>query len=287
MQGAQVLRMYIETPAGDRFEADIPCLTKVGQVAGDFFESMGWPTSDRHGRGQRAVVELVDPRNPDNTKRLSSDKGVCESGLREGDTLRILPESQAGSVDHHARVAALRLDYNEMQLLSRQNPKITFTVNRQEAPDLYDVTLRYRSFVELVPGESEPRKGNEHRVEILLSAHYPRRAPIVIWKTPIFHPNISRTGGVCLGALMERWLPGMGLARLVRMLIEMVEWRNFLAVPFCENPEAADWASKEDNWPFIEGIGGYPLQGPIKEYMDRLDRTNYVPITFKRVLENS
>src|ERR1700736_4620472 len=93
MADEEILRIYIQTPSGDRFEADIPCMVKVGQVAGDFFEAQGWPTSDRHGRGQKAVVELVDPGNPDNTKRLSSDKGICESGLRNGDTLRIIPES--------------------------------------------------------------------------------------------------------------------------------------------------------------------------------------------------
>lgn len=286
MADEEVLRIFIETPAGDRFEADIPCMAKIGQVAGDFFEAMGWPTEDRGGRAQRAVVELVDPGSPDNTKRLNSDRGLCESGLRNGDTLRIIPESRAGSVDYHDRLAALRLDYNEMQNLARQNPKITFTVNRTQAPDLYELTLHHTSFVEWAPGMDEPRKGDKHRVDIMLNSQYPRRAPIVIWKTPIFHPNISKSGGVCLGVLMERYLPGMGLARLVRMLIEMVEWRNFLAVEQAENPEAAKWAAVAENWPIIESIGGHPLQGPIKEYLERLDRTNYEPITFRRVSQN-
>src|SRR5262249_20234962 len=154
------------------------------------FQSQGWPLEDRYGRGQRAVVELVDPENPDNTTRLNSNRGICESGLKDGDVLRIIPESRAGAVDQRARLAALTMEYNEMRTLSQQNPQITFVVNRTQAPDLYTVTLCYTSFVELFPHESEPRKANQHRVEIMLNAEYPRRAPIVTWQTPIFQPNI-------------------------------------------------------------------------------------------------
>ncbi|HEY4383501.1 MAG TPA: ubiquitin-conjugating enzyme E2 [Ktedonobacteraceae bacterium] len=289
MADAQTLRIYIETPTGDRFEADIPCQTKISEVAAEFFDAQGWPTDDRRrpGLGQRAVIDLVDPRNPDNTKRLNSDRDICNSGLRDGDTLRISPESRAGAVDYHARLAALTMDYNEMQALSEQNPLITFTVNLTQAPDLYTLALHYKSFIDLFPQESEPRTNDPekepHRVEIILDAQYPRRAPLVLWQTPIFHPNISPLDGtVCLGALKEHYMPGMGLARLVRMLVEIVQWRNFDAYN-AFNPKAAEWATSIENWPAIEGIGGHPLQGPIQQYIDQLNRSRRPRITFKRL----
>jgi ubiquitin-protein ligase len=182
------------------------------------------------------------------------------------------------------------MDYNEMQALSEQNPQITFTVNRMQAPDLYTLTLHYTSFVELLPHENEPRKANKHRVEIMLGAKYPRHAPIVTWQTPIFHPNIIQSDGVilqsggtvCLGALHERYLPGMGLARLVHMLIEMIQWRNFDAYSSI-NPKAAEWAARDESKSAIETIGGHPLLGPIEEYIKQLDRAVYPPIIFRRL----
>lgn len=288
------MKIFVETPSGDRFEADVPCGTKVSQIAVDFFESQGWPLEDRRGHGQRAVVERVNPKNPDDTKRLNSDNDICESGLDDGVTLRIIPESRAGSVDQRARLTSLTMDYNEMQALSQQNPLVTFTVNRTQAPDLYNLALHYTSFIELVPPESEPRKNDPeagpHRVEIMLGSQYPRRAPIVTWQTPIFHPNILQSGRdilqsggtVCLGALHERYLPGMGLARLVRMLIEMVQWRNFDTYSAI-NPQAAEWGAKVENWSIIKSIGGNPLQGPIQDYIKQLDRAKHPPIKFTRL----
>ena len=173
-----------------------------------------------------------------------------------------------------------------MQALSRQNPEITFTVNRAQAPDFYTLALHYTSFIELLPNEGEPHKNNKthpHRVEITLDAQYPRRAPIVAWKTPIFHPNIRQSdGAVCLGELQERYLPGMGLARLVRMLVDMLLWRNFDTYSAI-NKEAAEWGTKTENRPAIEAIGGYPLQGPIEEYIRQLDRDKHLPIIFRRL----
>jgi len=282
-QNGRIVRIYIETPSGDRFEADIPCEVKISQVTVDFFESQGWPLEDRRGQGQRAVVELVDPQNPDNTKRLNSNWGICESGLRDGDTLRIIPESRAGAVDQRTRLAALTMDYNEMQALSRQNPQITFTVNRIQAPDLYILTLHYTSFAELLPHDNEPHKTDQHRVEIMLGAQYPRRAPIVTWQTPIFHPNIRVSdGAVCQEALQERYFPGTGLARLVRMLVEMVQWRNFDTYSAI-NPQAAEWGAKVENWSTIEKIGGHPFQGPIEEYVRLLDRATHTPMIFRQL----
>src|SRR5438552_3489204 len=139
MMEERVLRIFVEAPSGERFEADIPCQTKVSKMAADFFESQSWPLQDRRGRGQRAVVELVNSENPDDTKRLNSDMDICESGIRDGDTLRVFPESIAGAVDQRARLMALTADYSDMQALCKQNSQITFIANRTQAPDRYEV----------------------------------------------------------------------------------------------------------------------------------------------------
>jgi hypothetical protein len=92
----QSIRLFVESPKGVRFECDIPVTTTLRQLCIKFFEYMGWPIEDCEGRGLRGVVELVDPDEPENTKRLSSDQTVEEAGLWDGAVLRIFPESIAG-----------------------------------------------------------------------------------------------------------------------------------------------------------------------------------------------
>lgn len=276
--------IYVENMSRERFEAKVPCGSKLSKVAGDFFESQAWPLQDHRGRGQRAVVELVNPKDADDTKRLNGDDDICEAGVEDGDTLRIFPESIAGeSVDQRARLNALIADHKDMQHLSQRNPRVTFETNRHRAPDLYTVTFHYRSFVRWVPGQREPDIADEHEAEIVLGAAYPRRAPVVTWQTPIFHPNIEQPhGAVCLGVLRERYLPSLGLARIVRQLAEMVQWRNFDAFnPF--NRDAARWASNMDNWRYIEALGGHPIQGPIEQLLKQMEGSEQEPIAFRRI----
>ncbi len=281
--GNGIVRVFVQAPSGERFEADIPRDVKLSKLAADFFEARGWPLQDRRGRGQRAVVELVDPHDPENTKRLNGDLDVEDAGIQEGDPLRIFPESIAGAVDQRARLTALIADQKDMEALSARNPRITFTANRSHAPDCYEITLHYSSFVEWYTGMAQPRRAEQHEIEIILGADYPRRAPIVRWRTPIFHPNIRQTdGAVCLGALGDSYLPGLGLARLVQMLAEMAQWRNFDAYS-AFNQRAAEWAADMDNWPYIEEIGGHPLQGPVEQLIDMFNRIQRKPITFRRV----
>lgn len=90
------IRIYVESTDGERFEADVPIDTRISTLAADFFESLGWPTRDSHGRSQRAVVELVNTENPERTKRLRGDYTVESAGLWDGAIVRIFPESIAG-----------------------------------------------------------------------------------------------------------------------------------------------------------------------------------------------
>jgi ubiquitin-protein ligase len=241
----------------------------VSRVAADFFDARGWPTSDAKERNQRAVVELVDPENPDRTKRLRSEQSVDDAGLWDGAILRIFPESIAGRVGQRARMRALIADHRDMEDLASQHPDISFKANMSHAPFEYTVTFTCESFVGLADDGETPSIDDEHQVQITLGAHYPRRAPRVKWLTDIFHPNIDpETGEVCLGVLMDRYLPKMGLRRIVVMLLEMLQWRNFDLHGVLNN-RAAEWASDvENHWQYIEQVGGYPFQRPIHELQE-------------------
>jgi ubiquitin-protein ligase len=64
------------------------------------------------------------------------------------------------------------------------------------------------------------------------------------WLTPIWHPNINHlNGSVCIDAAW--WTASRSLDRLVVMLGEMLEYKNFhddpTKPPFPWDPEAARW----------------------------------------------
>jgi hypothetical protein len=81
-------------------------------------------------------------------------------------------------------------------------------------------------------------------VEIYLHSQYPQRWPGMKWITPIWHPNINHLNGtVCIDAAW--WTASRSLDRLVLMIGEMVQYKNYhddpTQPPFPWDPEAARW----------------------------------------------
>ena len=72
------------------------------------------------------------------------------------------------------------------------------------------------------------------RVEISLGASYPRSMPEIRWITPVFHPNISEIGTVCLGGYGTHWVPSLHLDDLCGML-----WDRFAALITARRPSGA------------------------------------------------
>jgi ubiquitin-protein ligase len=118
---------------------------------------------------------------------------------------------------------------------------LSFTASG-EPPDRYQVRLDVNGLERTPDGEIRVRC--EHRFSVYLASDYPRRAPVVAWQTPIFHPNILSPrdhGTACLGS----WSPGEGLADLCRRLVEMVTYRSF-SVDDALNRDAAQWVRARD-----------------------------------------
>ena len=68
---------------------------------------------------------------------------------------------------------------------------------------------------------------DDHRVEVKLGASYPRTIPEIRWITPIYHPNISEIGMVCLGGYGTHWVPSVQLDELCVMLWDMARYHNY------------------------------------------------------------
>ena len=85
-----------------------------------------------------------------------------------------------------------------------------------------------------------------HRVEIKLGASYPRTIPEIRWLTPIYHPNISEIGMVCLGGYGTHWVPSVQLDELCVMLWDMARYHNYdIRSPY--NREAALWVAESND----------------------------------------
>lgn len=104
-----------------------------------------------------------------------------------------------------------------------------------------------------------------HEVEIKLGASYPRTGPELRWLTPIYHPNISEIGLVCLGAYGTHWVPSLHLDELCTMLWDMCRYHNYdIRSPY--NRDAALWAASQTAFAF-------PLDlRPLKDRREVIER---------------
>lgn len=160
------------------------------------------------------------------------------------------------------RIRRLRSDFRAMERLRAESTIIDFDF-RGDPPDDYIVTFRGLGVAPSANGR-DVIVSEFHRVKIHLSAAYPRMIPDMAWQTPIFHPNISASGVVCLGGYSTHWAPSLTLDELCVMLWDMIRFKNFdTESPY--NRDAAIWARAElmefpvDERPLRDRISGDAL----------------------------
>jgi|GEM_PF-728531 len=111
-------------------------------------------------------------------------------------------------------------------------------------PEHYRITFLCRGIIG-VDQSRQPKYGERHRVSIHCDEDFPSEVPQLRWETEIWHPNIQHLGhdrGVCVNK--SEWLGGMGLDDLVRLMFEMVQYKNYhadLTPPYPLDPEVAQW----------------------------------------------
>ena len=143
------------------------------------------------------------------------------------------------------RLRRLRSDLAALEKLKAESSVFSFKIDRPSPPAIHGG----------VPGQEpgqRPGQGGvreHHEVEIKLGASYPRTMPEIRWLTPIYHPNISEIGMVCLGAYGTHWVPSLALDELCVMLWDMARYQNYdIRSPY--NREAAQWAANQSSFRF-------------------------------------
>lgn len=214
-------------------------------------------------RRERAVVEI---EGEDGWIRCAGDRTIHEVGVREGDRLRVYNEAVAGAMDPKRHEAYLNDVQQQLEDLARRDDRISVRPNLPQASDRYEVILRCGGWGPPEESALRPIRTYEQKVQIDYPAEAPNAPPIVRWTSEIYHPNVKpKTGYVCLGALQESFTPLFGPQELVRMLIEVSEYRNF-ELDGVLNREAAIWAQLNPD--IIVAHGGWAYQPTLEEKRD-------------------
>ena len=143
------------------------------------------------------------------------------------------------------RLRRLRSDLAALERLQAESSVFDFRSNGRP-PQHYVVTFQGTS---LSRDRGKVGVRDHHEVEIKLGASYPRTMPEIRWITPIYHPNISEIGMVCLGAYGTHWVPSLALDELCVMLWDMARYQNYdIRSPY--NREAAQWAANQATFRF-------------------------------------
>ena len=151
-------------------------------------------------------------------------------------------------------------------------------------PDFYILRFSGRGIWKRNP-QDEPSVRDEHEVHIRLGASYPRMMPELAWKSPIFHPNISASGVVCLGGYGTYWVPSLALDELCGMLWNMIRYENYDETsPY--NREAPAWAKNQTS--FRLPIDRRPLRDKLNGFSNNGDsRAATMPVLATKVKDGT
>ena len=240
---AKDLSVTIILPSGGARTAEVPDDIAVRDLMAELTSLLKLPTLGPDGRpmGYRVDSKALG-------RELREDETLAQAGVPADDRLILTADITAGGtlVEDSPRLRRLRGDYERMTELAARSDLIRFVARPERPgwpPERYLVTLTCKGIVG-VDRQGRPKFGSQHQVEIYLHSQYPQRWPGLKWLSPIWHPNINHLNGtVCIDAAW--WTAGRSLDRLVLMLGEMVQFKNFhddpTAPPFPWDPEAARW----------------------------------------------
>ena len=143
------------------------------------------------------------------------------------------------------RTRRLHNDLAALDRLRAESSVFRFSTSG-DPPQQYQILFHGKG---LCRERSKVKTIDHHRVEIKLLASYPRNMPEIRWVTPIYHPNISEIGMVCLGGYGTHWVPSLQLDELCIMLWDMVRYHNYdIRSPY--NREAALWVAGQTTFRF-------------------------------------
>jgi ubiquitin-protein ligase len=183
------------------------------------------------------VEAQVRPALPDG---VESDSGAVATAVAAGPATIAPPAPAPARAGGPARIPMrtrrLMADAQHVAEAFKDSPLISVLETQGEPPDLYRIEYHIES---LEPSENpeRPAPRNVHRVEIQLTADYPRMSPQCKMLTPVYHPNIDPSH-ICVG---DHWAAGERLVDLIVRIGEMLAYQAYnIKSPL--DAHAAMWA---------------------------------------------
>ncbi len=234
----------IVLPNGGARRADVPTDVPVRELITELTTLLELPTVGPDGRpmGYRIDSKALG-------RELRENETLAEAGVPDNDRLMLTTDITAGAigVEKSPRIRRLKKDFELMNELAARSDLIQVKANSNRVglpPERYVITYKCKGIVG-IDRSGNPKFSEKHQVEIYLHNQYPQRWPGMKWLTPIWHPNINHANGsVCIDAAW--WSASRSLDRLVVMLGEMVQYKNYhddpTKPPFPWDMEAAHWS---------------------------------------------
>lgn len=239
------ISVSIVMPSGGTRVAEVPDDVPIHDLMSELTSLLELPTTGPDGRpmGYRLDSKALG-------RELKDSETLAAAAIPQNDRLMLTADITAGgviSVAGSPRMRRLKADFGLMNELVSRSDLISFR-SISSAPNIppekYIVSFKCKSIVD-VDRAGNPKFADHHQVEIYLHNQYPQRWPGMKWLTPIWHPNINHlNGSVCIDAAW--WTASRSLDRLIIMLGEMLQWKNFhddpTKPPFPWDVEAARWS---------------------------------------------
>lgn len=234
------------------------------------------------------VRVVVDHGSPELGRRLDPYATLHECGVRDGDELRVAPDAIAGSLAPELRVTALLRAAAQLRGYAARHPEFAITgYDDEELPTRITIEIGRKGLAPpadldrfLVADGPEsleelvPVLVRSHRVGLHFPAMFPLVAPLVVWETPLFHPNVRHAsldgfpaGTLQFHPLLLGYQPELDLAHIARVITDVAMYRDYdltdgSTSPF---PVAAEWAGTDAGQTAIKAIGGRPLADVVRE----------------------
>lgn len=276
------IAITIILPNGGARRAEMPDDVQIRELLPELISLLQLPTVGPDGRpmGYRLDSKALG-------RELGEDETLSSARVPQDDRLMLTADITAGAMEQSPRTRRLWGDYQLMQDLASRSELIEFTTKSVRPgfpPETYIITYKCKGIIG-VDRQGRPQFGERHQVEIYLHNQYPQRWPGMKWLTPVWHPNINHINGtVCIDAAW--WTASRSLDRLVLMIGEMVQYKNFhddpTKPPFPWDPEAARWSrAYREEHPNVFPVDRRELLLPEKVKIKRPDEPSKPRIKLK------
>lgn len=74
----------------------------------------------------------------------------------------------------------------------------------------------------IIGADDTPYSGGLFILDIIFVDEYPEVPPMIKFETPIYHPNISANGSICITILKEKWVSKISMSSIFNYIIGLM-----------------------------------------------------------------